>query len=211
MFEAQMHDEQTDIIDQQIEKLDAMSTTVANQEKRTRLIIVVSFVVLAMLLILLFIYMRRTRIQKRLLHKHKEEFEVFKSDKKSDIKKFLVPDITKTTNLNAEFFSNVSDWLHKNITNNNLKVEEVASEFNMSQSSFYRRIKEISGLSVVALILQMRLEHAAKLLLVTNDTIEQIAYESGFNDAGYFSKCFRKTYGQSPNAFRVEMRETGDV
>ena len=47
------------------------------------------------------------------------------------------------------------------------------------------------------------MKRAADLLASTNKTVAAIAYESGFSDAGYFCRTFRKVYGQTATAYRT--------
>ena len=49
---------------------------------------------------------------------------------------------------------------------------------------------------------KIKLQYAAKLLLNQDITINEVAWQSGFSDAKYFSKCFVKEYGQVPSKFR---------
>lgn len=58
------------------------------------------------------------------------------------------------------------------------------------------------GISVGKCITVKRIEEAKKLLLTTDASIEKVAEESGFADAGYFCKIFKKQTGQTPSAFR---------
>ena len=47
-----------------------------------------------------------------------------------------------------------------------------------------------------------KLHYAAKLLLTTYMTVGEVAYQSGFDDKKYFSKCFAKEYGDAPKKFK---------
>ena len=48
----------------------------------------------------------------------------------------------------------------------------------------------------------MRLEHAAQLLITTDESITEIAYNSGFSDPLYFSTAFKKFYNLPPTEYR---------
>ena len=65
----------------------------------------------------------------------------------------------------------------------------------------YKKVKGQTGFAPVDLIKEFRLSHAAELLQTTNLNITEVAYRSGFKDASYFGKCFRKRYGMSPREY----------
>jgi Transcriptional regulator containing an amidase domain and an AraC-type DNA-binding HTH domain len=78
----------------------------------------------------------------------------------------------------------------------------------MSKSTLHRRIKELTNLSPVLFIRNVRLKHAHGLLLNTSDTITNIASAVGYEDPKYFSKCFREMYGKPPREYRLEKTDT---
>jgi AraC-like DNA-binding protein len=61
---------------------------------------------------------------------------------------------------------------------------------NLSQPQTYRKIKALTDLSISEFIRNIRLKKAAHLLSTTNQAISEVAYEVGFSDPNYFSKCF---------------------
>ena len=48
----------------------------------------------------------------------------------------------------------------------------------------------------------MRMKKAAELLLKTDVTVAEVAYQVGINDPFYFSKCFKAQFGVSPSAYQ---------
>ena len=52
-----------------------------------------------------------------------------------------------------------------------------------------------------------RLKHAMRLLTDTNDSIEQVAFASGFNSRQVFTRVFRNEYGMSPSDYRRASHE----
>ena len=55
-------------------------------------------------------------------------------------------------------------------------------------------------------MLRLRVEYAANLLRISDISVKEIAYESGFNSASYFSNTFKDFYGTSPEQFRRNHR-----
>jgi len=92
-----------------------------------------------------------------------------------------------------------------NIVEQNLKkpeIEFLSGEFCMSKSTFYRRIKLITGLSPTNFIRIMRMKKAQILLLNRMLNISEVAYSLGFNDPKYFSSCFKKEFGITPSEYQ---------
>ena len=100
-----------------------------------------------------------------------------------------------------EFIDRLHRIIRENIANSEFNIDAIASEMGLSRSAFYKKVKGQTGFAPVDLIKEFRLSHAAELLQTTNLTITEVAWRSGFKDAGYFGKCFRKRYGMSPREF----------
>jgi len=82
--------------------------------------------------------------------------------------------------------------------NEGFGVSELAGKMNMSRSNLHRKIKSATGISVSQFIRNARLERALKLLQEDSLTVAEVAYMTGFRDASYFSRCFRKYFGYPP-------------
>lgn len=100
-----------------------------------------------------------------------------------------------------EFLNKVLKLLEENISNSDFNVNQFAFEIGMSTPVFYRKIKALTGLTVNNFIKSIRLKRAAQLLEQKAGTIYEIAYMVGFNDPKYFSKEFRKQFGQAPSGY----------
>lgn len=83
-----------------------------------------------------------------------------------------------------------------------LLLEDVAWRFNMSKSFLSKRFKAATGFGFKEYIINLRIQNACKMLLDTNKSITDIAFECGFNDSNYFGDSFRKIKGVSPRAYR---------
>ncbi len=104
-----------------------------------------------------------------------------------------------------EFLNKVLHLLEKNITNTDFNVNQFAAEIGMSTPVFYKKIKALTGLTVNNFVKSFRLKRAAQLLEQGVGTVYEISYMVGFNDAKYFSKEFRKQFGQSPTEYMQKL------
>ena len=81
--------------------------------------------------------------------------------------------------------------------------EEFAKEMGVSTSLLFKKIKALTGISVVDFIRNVRMEHAMKLINEKEYSISEIAYKCGFSSIGYFSTVFKKHFGKSPTDFMI--------
>jgi AraC-like DNA-binding protein len=73
--------------------------------------------------------------------------------------------------------------------------------FGMSKAQLYRKITDLTGYSPNNFIREIRLRNALKLIEAHKGNISEIAFESGFNNPSYFSKCFFKKFGILPSEY----------
>lgn len=83
-----------------------------------------------------------------------------------------------------------------------LSLAEIAKQFNVTQNHFCKYFKKITGITFKEYLLQLRLDHAMKQILLTRNSITDICFESGFNSPSYFSKTFKARFGKAPSTFR---------
>lgn len=90
---------------------------------------------------------------------------------------------------------------------NDIKLEDVAAEANMSPTSFCRYFKSRTNKTVMQFINEIRIGYAHKMLLETQYNVEQICYECGFKNVSNFYEQFHRITGTSPFKFRKEHNE----
>ncbi len=86
--------------------------------------------------------------------------------------------------------------------NKDIKTKDLASLLNMSNSAFSHFFKKYSNKSFMQFLIDVRLGHACKLLLDTDQNIRQICYGSGFNNVANFNRLFKKYRSCTPFEFR---------
>ncbi len=80
--------------------------------------------------------------------------------------------------------------------------QELMELTNMSSSTLNRHFNEATGLSPIEFHIQRRIEYACRLLRYSTLTIGEVAEATGFEDANYFSRQFRRIVGASPTQYR---------
>ena len=85
-----------------------------------------------------------------------------------------------------------------------LTLEQVAAQANLSPSYFSRLFKSTTGFGFKEYLTLLRLKQAQSLLIHSDMSICEIAYECGFNDSNYFSSVFRDFHNISPLNYRKQ-------
>lgn len=88
-----------------------------------------------------------------------------------------------------------------------LSLEKYSQMVSLSVSQTIRKFRAVYGMPPGEYLNSKRIETAKKLLIETKYSIQAISESLGFQDPYYFSKCFKKRCGKSPNSFRKEMQE----
>ena len=102
------------------------------------------------------------------------------------------------------FADTLKEVFQRNMSNPELKMDDLGDELGMSRVQLYRKVKALTGVSPVELLREMRLQRAFHLIQTTTKSISEIAYEVGFNTPSYFSNCFKKQFGKYPTDLRAE-------
>jgi AraC-like DNA-binding protein len=96
-------------------------------------------------------------------------------------------------------------YLHHNV-HKPLTLAEIARHADLSPSHFSRLFKEQTGYSPIDYFIHLKVQHACRMLFLTNMTVSEISYELGYEDSAYFSRLFRKVAGISPTHYRNKPR-----
>ncbi len=84
-----------------------------------------------------------------------------------------------------------------------IRLDELAGLAGMSTSAFCRFFKLRTGRTVMEYLIDIRLGHAARLLVDTTQTISEICYQCGFNNLSNFNRIFKARRGYTPRDFRT--------
>ncbi len=98
---------------------------------------------------------------------------------------------------------NIAEYLNEHL-DKEINLEEISNRFSYSLSSIKRIFKEVTGYSIIAYLIQLRMQKATVLLKETNLSIENIASRLGYSNIYYFSTAFKKKWGISPSRYRAE-------
>lgn len=100
----------------------------------------------------------------------------------------------------------VQQWLRREGTRN-VTIAAMAAQAGLEERTFHRRFRKATGLRPTEYCQHLRVDDARGLLDVTRQSVEQIAWQVGYEDPGSFRKVFIRITGQSPSAYRQRERE----
>ncbi|GGD56801.1 helix-turn-helix transcriptional regulator [Paenibacillus nasutitermitis] len=95
----------------------------------------------------------------------------------------------------------VSQYILENYTHR-IKMQELSNYIQISKSYLQVMFKEITGSTPIEYLIQVRINKAKELIKEGYYNIREVSELVGFNDAFYFSKCFKKNEGMSPKDYR---------
>ncbi|RIJ50853.1 helix-turn-helix domain-containing protein [Maribellus luteus] len=114
----------------------------------------------------------------------------------------IIPEGKDVSSANDQsFLDEAIRLVEANLDNTNFNVEMLCKELNLSQPQVYRKIKALTKLNITEFIRNIRLKKAAQLLRTGTLKVNEVAYETGFNDPNYFTKIFTKIYGMTPTDY----------
>ena len=105
---------------------------------------------------------------------------------------------TEMKMLDREFINRIDEVILDNINEQNLDIQFLTERMFTSHSTLYRRIKNLTGMSINEYVRKHRLTHAMQLLH-EGHSIQDVSDQCGFNSVNYFRRCFKNEYGMLPS------------
>lgn len=118
------------------------------------------------------------------------------------MEKYLKKPNMITTYIKNDKLHAAIQYMKKDLHNNNLSLDDVAAHVGISKHHLCRLFQKNINLSPFEYLRRRRIELAASMLKTTDQTIYQIALDTGFDNASYFGKVFRSYFGVSPSTYR---------
>lgn len=98
-----------------------------------------------------------------------------------------------------EFIARFDRLIMENMDKENLDMDFITANFNMSYSTFYRKVKGLLGVSAKEYIMTRKLSHAMELLRTGRYNVNEVSMMIGYQDAGNFRNYFKKQFGFNPS------------
>lgn len=102
--------------------------------------------------------------------------------------------------VDTTFIETLNGYIREKIQAEEFSIDELATQMNMSRSTFYRKLKSVTGLSPNDYLKNFRLDFAARLL-AEGYRVTEAGERSGFTSSSYFAKCFKTRFGVIPKEY----------
>jgi len=116
------------------------------------------------------------------------------------IENTLPPETTVSRPDEKETLQRAISYVQRNY-HDDLRNESVARVCGMNPFNFSRLFKKTYGIGFREFLTRFRLREARRLLANPDANVTQVGFSVGFNDPSYFSRVFKKYYGQNPSAY----------
>ncbi|MFY7803345.1 MAG: helix-turn-helix domain-containing protein [Limnoraphis robusta] len=126
-----------------------------------------------------------------------EKFSTPTKSKPSNLQEFMFPSIPRL----REVFEFIELNYHQNI-----RLKEVAQAVGYSSAYLTDLVRQLTGKTVNNWIIERRIAEARRLLLETEDSIEQIALKVGYQNLNHFYSQFRNYHRTTPRSWRESQR-----
>ena len=96
--------------------------------------------------------------------------------------------------------------VHTRLRNPNLNIDIIAAQLGLGRTNFYRKVRELMGMSPNDYLRKCRMERAAELLCTSELAVNDVCVQVGMPDAQYFSRVFKTFFGVSPSVYREQQQ-----
>lgn len=110
-------------------------------------------------------------------------------------------DIPLPSGLDEDFMRRATTFIKENL-GGELTVDTLCASMNMSRTSFYNKMKALTGIAPNEFIRNIRMQEAATLLKSQQYTVAEVSDRMGFADPKYFADTFKKFYGVPPSVYK---------
>ncbi len=114
----------------------------------------------------------------------------------------LRPKTIKLNSPDQEFLSKLVAIVEDNIEESEFNIDQLAKDIGMSHSNVYKKIKALTGMTIIGFVKDFRLQRAAQLLKEEHKiSITDVCFKVGYTDRRHFSQEFKKKFGTSPSLY----------
>jgi len=120
----------------------------------------------------------------------------------------LEPSDIAVTSVDEKFLATLMKSIEERMSDEEFTISSLESQLGLSHSTFYRKIKTLTGQSGQEFLLNVRIKRAHQILSEKKGIrVSEVAYIVGFSSPKYFTKCFKEYFGYSPS----EMGSNHDI
>ena len=99
--------------------------------------------------------------------------------------------------------------IRENLTDQTFEIAAQAQQYGITMHHLRYCFEKDIGKTPLEYLTELRMELARQLIISSNERIKDVAARCGYTDSYYFSRCFKKYYGISPELFRSSLTSRG--
>lgn len=99
-----------------------------------------------------------------------------------------------------DFLARINALIEENMDNSQFSIADITHEFGISRSLLHIKMKSFANTSMTDYLRRRRMARACELLR-QGYNVSETAYRTGYSDPNYFTKVFKKEFGQTPTEF----------
>ena len=144
----------------------------------------------------------RRRLADYIVQKNISQFETSADEQQTSPKATEEKEDAMTcqiSNLDKKFLEKLNKLIENHISTDDLDMAFMTEKIDMSHSTFYRKVKALTGMSANEYIKKAKLRHSMTLLKKGEYSIAEVAILAGFNNLGNFRESFKREFGKSPS------------
>lgn len=144
----------------------------------------------------------RRRLADYIVQKNISQFETSADEQQTSQKATEEKEDAMTcqiSNLDKKFLEKLNKLIENHISIDDLDMAFMTDKMAMSHSTFYRKVKALTGMSANEYIKKAKLRHSMTLLKKGEYSIAEVAILAGFNNLGNFRESFKREFGKSPS------------
>jgi len=103
----------------------------------------------------------------------------------------------------SQWADQIKSYIDEHLTDFNLSPSHIASRLNMSTDYVRKQFKKETAISIAGYINQQRVNVLAERLLTSEETIDTLLGEMGWDNKNYFYKLFKDQFGVTPTEYRT--------
>jgi signal transduction histidine kinase/DNA-binding response OmpR family regulator len=115
----------------------------------------------------------------------------------------LQPAEISVSSVDETFLKELQDIIEKNLGDAEFNVEQLCKKLYIGRTTLYRKILALTGEKPTEFIRSYRLKRAAQLLNANFGNVTEVAFEVGFSNTAYFTRCFKEKFHQSPSTYQA--------
>lgn len=139
-----------------------------------------------------------------LLETRKRLAERFKANSTVTDKRAAVAE--SMNKLDNEFIEKINRLIEDRLSSEKIDIGYLADNMCMSNSTLYRKMKALTGLSTNEYIRKVKMQYAERLLLEGKYNVSEVAFKVGINSTVYFRQCFKEEFGMVPSDYLKKIK-----